>query len=103
MNLEHELQEALTRQDPPEGFADRVLARIEHGRHRPSYFRPLLALAAMLLLLASVVTWQWRQEREQRIAAEKAKQELLQALEITESQLQHTRTKLRSKLPGGLI
>lgn len=103
MNLEQELREALTRQEPPEGFAERVVARVEHGSRRPSYVRPLLALAAMLLLLAGVLGWQWRAEREQRIAAEKAKQELLQALEITASGLQQTRAKLRTKLPGGLI
>ncbi|HYO80505.1 MAG TPA: hypothetical protein VES20_03820 [Bryobacteraceae bacterium] len=102
MNLDEELRLALVRREPPDGFVDRVMARLEHQPRR-SWVQPWMAIAAALLLLAGVLAWQWREEREKRIAAEKAKADLLYALELTDSQLQQTRSKLKRHSLGGLI
>ena len=110
--LEQRLKRALERDEPPEGFAERVMARVEQrrdreGAHRPALvplwpfawlFRPAWrmalvgALACMMLLSAGVAyrEHQLRLKAEQeRLKAEQARAELMLALEITRSKFNH--------------
>ena len=85
--FEDELRSVLHRQDPPAGFADRVLARASPKgavRHRSWV---AAAIAAGLLLSASGLEYRQYEGR-------KAKRELLLALEIAGSKLSIAQEKI---------
>ena len=102
-SLENNLRDALRRQEPPDGFAERVLSRIPP---RPEGWKPRLAAlfrmpalrwamaGAMIvcLLIAGLV----QQERQRRIQAEgeMAKAQLIQALRIASLKLNTARKKV---------
>ena len=52
MNIERELKDVLRRQDPPRGFADRVVRRLETGAAPVSHWRFRALAAAALLAFA---------------------------------------------------
>jgi anti-sigma-K factor RskA len=92
--MEDELRWMLRRKDPPDGFAERVLARVTHqtgGKARPwlaLWRRPVwrwaaAAAFACVLILASV---QYHQRQEGEIARAQA----ILALRIASSQLNGT-------------
>ena len=106
--LEEQHKQALGREDPPPGFAARVLARIAAAKHQElaahwwcrffvyPVWRVALAggLACLILLggmmLMGGVARRQRQEQE-RMRAEAAKNQLLLALHITSSELNRVR------------
>lgn len=80
-NFEDELRSALRRENPPAGFANRVLERTSpRAGGRPHW--AAWAVAASLLLSMGGVEYKRRQDQGQR-----AKQQLLLALDITSSKL----------------
>ncbi len=83
--FEDELRSALRRQEPPAGFADRVLARTRPKGARRSWVAA--AIAAGLLL--SLGGFEYRQYE-----GRKAKRELLLALEIAGSKLSIAQAKI---------
>lgn len=90
MSLEKELKDALRRKQPPAGFTDRVMQRInqvEDRRPRLSLANHRRAIAATLLLTAVLGAWSARTIAERR-EGERAREELLQALRITSQKLQ---------------
>jgi hypothetical protein len=107
--LDDGLRDALRRESPPVGFAERVLQRAgESGRQgdpaqpRPlrwSPRRPLVRLAAAAALVAAVAGGiQYRnveRARAERAAGEAAKEEVIKALRITASTLQVVQEKVR--------
>jgi hypothetical protein len=79
-DFEHELRSALRREEPPSGFAARVMARTGS---RPAPRRSgWIAAAIAACLLLSMGGFEYRQYR-----GRKAKQELLLALEIASGKL----------------
>ncbi|HEX5423992.1 MAG TPA: hypothetical protein VFW94_10610 [Candidatus Acidoferrales bacterium] len=97
--LEQELKKALRRADPPEGFAERVLARTAkeeskraRERRRFQWFgmsglRLAVTCALCLIVAASGLMYQHeRYERHQQ--GEQAKEQLMLALRITSSKLE---------------
>jgi hypothetical protein len=98
-DFEQELRSALSRRDPPPGFADRVVARLPARRGRPRW---LALVAALLIAIVSFTLWQ-QQRQQRRIAAEKARAELIRALEITSSSLEVTRVMLQRQTEGRTI
>jgi hypothetical protein len=87
MNLEHEIRSALRRQDPPEGFAERVLRQTPMPpaalRTAPRRFGWAWAAAvAAMLVMAFAASVQYRQ-LQQKHAAEEA----VQALQIVADEL----------------
>lgn len=90
--LEQELRASLRPHPAPEGFVDRVLARVEesprHGLLR-SISKPVVrgAIAATLLLAVGIGGY-FEHQRERQIAGEHARQQVLLALRITSSTLQ---------------
>lgn len=100
--FEQELRAALQPRPAPEGFADRVLARMDAlPRHEPAPWpvrtirNPVVrgAIAAMLLLSVGVGCY-FEHQRERQIAGEHARQQVLLALRITSSTLQDVRNKV---------
>ena len=103
--LEEELRSALRREEPPEGFAARVMARVRapaqdrwwrsvRGLWRfPRWRWAAAALAACLLVAVAVV----HHRREQRMKAqgEMAKVQVMKALHIASSKLNLARRKVQ--------
>jgi hypothetical protein len=95
MDLERELRNTLRRKDPPPGFADRVMARLEPQsiRKGPPRWTPWAVAAALLLSTGGGVVYRQRQEQAR---GEQAKEQLLLALQVTGAQLDHVRARVRS-------
>jgi len=95
--LDNELKNLLRRKDPPEGFAGRVMARLDtpHPRHTlarrvSAFFRPpVLRWAAVALVCVLAVLAVVRYEHQQRVRAqaERASQEAIVALRITNEEI----------------
>lgn len=98
MSLENDLKRELARRRPSPGFAQRVMARVEQEKtvrtRRPPRWVPW-AVAAALLLSSGGGAGLYRQH-QQRVRAEQARDQLLLALQVTGSQLDHIRAKVRS-------
>jgi hypothetical protein len=121
--LEEELSNALQRREPPPGFTARVMARVEQvadarapgkpeavrgrgwwnwfGRRVSVNFGVVAAAAAMLLLAASLMVWQQRRMAQERREGEEARAELMEALRVTTSKLNHVRSKVREATESG--
>lgn len=95
--LDDELRTLLQRKEPPEGFAERVLARVEVAPSRLSVIPPRrrtlfrkswggwVAAAAACLILAFGFVWHQRDQRR-RAQADLASQQAVMALRIASSQ-----------------
>ncbi len=102
--FEQELRAHLQARPAPEGFADRVLEKVDALPHRKPTPWPLRtirnpivqgAIAATLLLSVGVGGY-FEHQRERQIAGEHARQQVLLALRITSSTLQDVRNKVDS-------
>jgi hypothetical protein len=92
-----ELRRALRRVDAPEGFADRLRARIEQsqpGSPRPTRlaWAGALALAATLIIAAGGA-W-YRAEEQRRTQGEEAKRQVLVSLNIASNKLRAIQMKV---------
>jgi hypothetical protein len=99
-NMDDELRNALRREEPPQGFADRVLERAACGEvQQRQTRRPFVRWAAAAIIVASVAGGvQYRavqQAREDRIKGEAAKEQVVQALRIAGSKLQLVQAKVK--------
>lgn len=103
--IEEELRNALRREQPPLGFAERVLARVQAENAAPVGFwqslfgcirlpRFKVAMATALFLLVLGGTWQYRRYEAERQAGEAAREQLLLALQITGNKLQRAQQKV---------
>ncbi len=102
--LEQELRSALHRDDAPEGFAERVLARANAQASRPGLWERIVqsvhlpalrfATAAVLVIAAVGGSVEYRHYQQQKREGEQAKQQLLLALRITGSKLQYVQAKV---------
>jgi hypothetical protein len=96
--FEQGLKQAMARRDPPAGFASRVLARAAQEERRRAATRWIsgfkraaawrLAGALAGISLAVSAGWMYRQH-EHALRGEAAKQQLLLAVRIAGSKLQH--------------
>lgn len=85
-DLERDLRENLAERSAPEDFAEKVLARVTnqeiHRESRPTLFLHWRsALAAVLIAAVLIVAGLW--QRQQRIAGERARAQVMLALRIT--------------------
>jgi hypothetical protein len=107
--LEDRLRRALRREEPPEGFAARVVAAAEAQAARrasrwdwlrPHSFRWAAALAACLVLLAAGLALERQRQRENRARGEAAKAQVMQALRITGARLHAAQAKVTRPAPS---
>ena len=98
-DLEQDLREALHRREPPPGFADRVMARVPQRR---AYPRWLALVATLLIAVVGASLWQVR-EQQNRASAEKARAELVYALQVTSHGLDTARAMLVRQTQGRKI
>ncbi len=98
--LEDELRNAMRREEPPEGFAERVLARASEKRQSvwtgvfaSRQLRWALAGALCLVLVVSGV--EYKRAKEERARGEAAKEQLMLALRITADKLQLVQEKVQ--------
>jgi hypothetical protein len=96
--LDRDLRNLLRRKDPPEGFAGRVMARLDTAPPHPTlarrlstfFRRPVLRWAAVAAVVCIVaVASMVRYQREQRVRrqAEQASQQAIYALRITNEEI----------------
>jgi len=91
-DLERDLREGLAARPAPEGFAERVLARVASRkappRSHPAFFLHWRGALAVALIAAVLITaGLWQRRRQQRIAGERARAQVILALRITNSTL----------------
>ncbi len=98
--LEQELRNSMRREDPPEGFVERVLART--AAPEQSVWSSIFAgrglkwaMAGALCLLLSVVAVEYRQAQQERARGEVAKEQLMLALRITGAKLQLVQSRIQ--------
>jgi hypothetical protein len=92
-DFEIQLREALRRQEPSEGFAERVIARA--GAPKRTAWKPWMAAAAAAVLVAAPVAYEHHQTRVREDAALKARDEAILALQITAEKLNILRDKMQ--------
>lgn len=90
MNLEDDLRAALRREPAPQDLAHAILAKTQRHTTVRTLALPLAAAIGALALLPAA--WQYRQH-EQALAA---KDQLIEALSVTRTQLEHTQEKIHS-------
>ena len=100
--FEQELAQALRAVDPPEGFAERVMARAQSPApaqakvvRMQSRARPWIGGAIAAALLVSVFTGEQAHQRRQREKAIRAEQQFDEGMRITDATLEHVRLQLQ--------
>jgi hypothetical protein len=88
MNFEDNLTRALERKSAPDGFADRVLSRLETPRHRTSVSM-LRRIAAAIVLIAALggLTAHQIIEHRRNEEGERARRQLMTALHIASAKM----------------
>jgi hypothetical protein len=97
--LEDELRNAMRREQPPEGFAERVLVATKETKQRAGFsifaWRGLRwALAGAMCLVLAAAGIEYRKAQEQA-RGEAAKTQLMLALRITGNKLQFAQAKVQ--------
>ena len=90
--FEDDLRRALRDTPPTPDLASRVASAVGQraATSRPRWFRTwkLAAIAAALIAVVGVLALRFENQRRERLAAERAKQDVLLALRITRAKLQ---------------
>jgi len=106
--MEDALRDALCRREAPEGFAERVLARVEKrsfsrradlhlGSWLGMFRQPLLRWTALAAVSTALIVGgiEYRQLQREPAEGEVAKQQLILALRIASSKLQLAKSKVQ--------
>jgi anti-sigma-K factor RskA len=104
MNLDRDLKRALRRQAPDPGFAGRVLQRIETEErrsrlsgqaarvHSSRWWRAAAASVMLVVLGGGYAAHEYQQRRE----GEKAREQVLQALQIAGAKVRYAQEEVRA-------
>ena len=105
-DFEQELKRALRRGDPPDGFRERVLARVAAQQQQPIshrvvsiWHRPMLrwaAVAAIVLFGAAELSYRAHEQRLEEASGLVAKRQVMLALRITGSKLRVAQKRVKS-------
>jgi len=95
--FEDRLREALQRREPPSGFAERVIARVP-PRRAPVWtrWRPLVAIAAVLLVMFSAALFEWHRQMERADRAEAANRQLMYALRLAAEKIERVQQRVQN-------
>lgn len=92
-----ELRRELARQQPPAGFTNRVMARVQQAsvprRRLPWQQWQWAAACIVVCLLAGSARWET--QRRERVRQETARSQLLQALQVTTATLHRVQKKIQ--------
>jgi hypothetical protein len=105
--FEDALRKALRREEPPDGFTERVMARLEAApapglwQRLAAWFRPpVLRVAAFALIVLLLLTGaQYERQRRARQRAEYAREQAMLALRITFDKLEAVRELVNETAP----
>ena len=86
MNFEDDLARALERKSAPDGFADRVLSRLEAPRHRTPMLRRIAAAIVLTAALGGLTAHQIIEHRRNE-EGERARRQLMTALHIASAKM----------------
>jgi len=87
MNLDDDLTRALARKSAPDGFADRVLSRLDTPKtHRTSLFTRIAAAIVLTAALGGLTAHQIIEHRRNE-EGERARRELMTALHIASAKM----------------
>ena len=86
MNFEDDLTHALARKSAPDGFADRVVARIETPRQRTSTLRRIAAAIVIAAALGGLTAHQIVEHRRNE-EGQRARRQLMTALHIASAKM----------------
>lgn len=95
--FETELRAQLQARSAPADFTERVMRRVEERKRRRTWtflWQPAWRWAAVAVLLAMTVLGGLEHQRQQRIAGERARQQVLLALRITGTTLNQVQQKI---------
>jgi hypothetical protein len=97
--FEAKIREALKPEEPPLGFAERVMARtqdrhIGSQKHNSAYPRLRWAAAVVLCALLFIGGMEYYRQRTERSQSAAAKQQLMLALQIAGKQLRSVQSKI---------
>jgi hypothetical protein len=102
--FERELREQLQARSAPGGFADRVMARVPQRRATRETFLgfgvPVWRWAVAAVLVTGMVLGGLEHDRQQRMAGERAREQVLLALRITGSTLRDVQQKVSARDEG---
>lgn len=99
MNFEESLRQAMRRESPPDGFADRVMQRVRNAPRRDSHARWRVAAAFLLLTsgaLGGITVQQIHRQRQ----GEKAREQVMLALHIAGHKVHYAREQARETMKG---
>jgi hypothetical protein len=99
--FEQELREQLQARSAPDGFADRVMARISAQRRPRPRWQPVWRWAAVASVVAVMLFGGIEHDRQQRIAGERAREQVLLALRITGTTLHQVQRKVSQDNTAG--
>jgi len=110
--IDQQLKRALRRCEPPEGFADRVLARVDKEPSLaatraawmlwrwPSSSLRWAAVAALVAAAATGIGYQVREQHREKAEGLAAKQQVMLALRITGSKLRVAKERVKAVETG---
>lgn len=92
--FEKEMREQLRARPAPAGFVERVMARAPERRRLWPLWQPAWRWAAIAAVIVVTVLGGVERDRQQRIAGERARQQVLLALHITGTTLRQVQEKV---------
>ena len=97
-DFEDLLREELRRREPPAGFAERVMARVPQRRASfwTAYWRPLTAIAAVLVVAFSLGVFAYQRQVERAQKAEAANRQLMFALKLAAEKIQRVQQRVQN-------
>lgn len=105
MNLDNDLREGLSRRQAPDGFSERVMARLAAEEGRPLHQRsggwrgaPLLRRIAAVAILTSIlggVAMREHNDRKRTAEGEEARRQVMTALHIASSKVRAAQREVR--------
>ncbi|HEV7426311.1 MAG TPA: hypothetical protein VGQ46_08080 [Thermoanaerobaculia bacterium] len=87
MNFEDDVTRALARKSAPDGFAERVLSRLDAPRHRTSSMLRRVAAAIILTAALGGLTAHQIIEHRRNEEGERARRQLMTALHIASAKM----------------